>query len=147
MFGLFIVVVVPFELAEMADARTWPYREGTITYSQASRTTRARRSDYWEPLIRGTYNDTGEAFRISAVRYGAIRLGNGRGQSMEQVAKYPVGAKVKVYYSPDRPRDAILEPFASWDHLLRLWAIGAGLAMLPLVLYIYGRLTGYKGAS
>ena len=144
MLGLFIVITVPFELAKMADARTWPSREGTVTHSLASRTGSIRRSDYWEPLIRGTYDDTGEAFWISKVQYGEFRLGNGQSRSVEQVAKYPVGSKVQVYYPPSHPRDTILEPFASWDHLLVMGGIGVGFALLPFALYIYGRLTSYQ---
>jgi len=31
------------------------------------------------------------------------------------LSKYPVGRKVKVYYNPDDPVIAVLEPGASWE--------------------------------
>lgn len=135
--GLIAVVAAPVEMYQMAEAQTWPSRQGVITLSSASEVFSRRRGNYWSYVIRGIYTDTGEPFVITKVRYGEFWLGKGKPRSMEIVARYPRGSIVQVYYSPTHPNTAILEPFASWSGMYLVLAVGIGLVLLPFVLYLF----------
>lgn len=140
--GLIAVVFVPVEMSKMAEARTWPSRPGIITQSSASEVFSKRSGSHWTYVIRGTFNDTGEPFVITKVRYGDFSLGKGKFKSQETVARYPRGSTVQVFYSPAHPRSMILEPFASWDEMFLILGIGVGLVLLPVVLYAFRKRSG-----
>jgi|CXWL01.1.fsa_nt_gi hypothetical protein len=139
--GILLVVFIPFEMKQLADARTWPSRTGIITQSSASPVYSKRRGTRWHYAIRGTFADNGQPFVITRVRYGQILFRDrGKTVSQEVVARYPVGRTVQVFYSPVNQRRMILEPEASADELQRALALGVVLAFLPVLLYAGGRL-------
>jgi hypothetical protein len=144
--GLLFIIFVPVEMYKMHQARGWPWREGKITHSSASlgRHAGIQHARYWKVDIGGAFDDNGERFWISRVRYGGFRWGAGKAAAMADVAKYPVGAKLKVYYSPTRPKETILEPFAPWDTMQMLLAVGAVFFLLPFILYLFREQLGHK---
>jgi hypothetical protein len=136
--GLFVLVVMPFELLPMHAARTWPARQGVI---EASRTTFARGggtrpTPFWRVDIRGAYADSGEEFRISRIRYGDFRWGDGRAQAEADTRRYAVGSVVDVYYSPSSPSDTVLEPLAPWDTMLILLGLAVAFVATPPLLFL-----------
>lgn len=137
--GLMLVVFVPFEMKQLADARRWPSRAGIITQSSASPVFSKRRGPRWTYVIRGQFADNGEAFVITRVRYGEMIQG-GKTKSQAVVARYPAGRAVEVFYSPTHPRRMILEPGAPADELQRALGLGVSLVLLPALLYAGGRL-------
>lgn len=140
--GLIAVVFVPVEMSKMAEAQTWPSRPGIITQSSASEVFSKRSGNHWTYVIRGTFDDTGEPFVITKVRYGDFSLGKGKSRSLEIVARYPRGSAVRVFYSPTHPHSMILEPFASWDEMFLILGVGVGLVLLPVVLYAFRKRSG-----
>lgn len=140
LLGAFLLVTVPWELHAMTEVRTWPSREGIITNVYVTQVTGASRRNpaSVKPEIKGLYQDTGEVFWIDRVRYGDFGWGDGRKQAEAAVAKYPVGTKVQVYYSPTDPADNVLEPFAPWDTMLTLLGIGAVGVLNLFALYLFG---------
>jgi hypothetical protein len=134
--GVVLVLTIPYEMHRMASARSWPSRKGVITQSSASPVHRRCGSYRWSFVIRGRFVDNGEAFTLTRVSYGVIRLGRREAYCREVVSRYPSGRLVDVHASSKRPQERILEPFAPWRDL---WiALGAGLALvaLPGVLYL-----------
>lgn len=143
--GLLAIIFVPVEMYKMHQARGWPSRDGTITHSSATLGRGGfRKAASWRPDIGGIYHDKGEKFWISRVRYGGFKWGAGKAAAIEDVAKYPVGAKVKIYYSLTRPKDTILEPFAPWDTMIIALAVGVGWVLLPVVLYLLRKQLGHQ---
>jgi hypothetical protein len=58
LFGLFVIVVAPFEMWKKAEAETWPARKGVITTSHAAHQQGgAGGRAYWKAEICGTYKD------------------------------------------------------------------------------------------
>ena len=55
--GVFLLIFVPVELYQLAAARTWPARTGTITTARL-RHYRTKDGDAWQAELRGTYDDT-----------------------------------------------------------------------------------------
>lgn len=88
-------------------AAKWPTAEGTILRSEVNND-----GSFKAPYSVGmTYRYT-----VNARQYEGHRLTNSDyttssyGEIAQQLAKYPVGATVTVYYSPDSPNDALLQP-------------------------------------
>jgi hypothetical protein len=143
--GMLAIIFVPVEMYKMHQARGWPSRDGTITHSSATLARSGfRRAPSWRPDIGGVYHDNGEKFWVSRVRYGGFKWGAGKATVMEDVTKYPVGTKVKVYYSRTRPKDTILEPFAAWDTMIITLVVGVGLVLLPVMLYLFRKQLGHQ---
>lgn len=145
--GIIAVIFVPVELAKMSEARSWSSREARITHSSISERRDTRKLRYWEPVLGGVYADNGEKFWISKVRFGDFRFGGGKAKAKEDAAKYPVGARVTIYYSPSEPKSTILEPFAPWDTMIIMFAVGASFVALPFLLYALRRHLGMPDAT
>ncbi len=84
-----------------AKAANWPATEGTILSSVLE----DRGEDAPDAKIRYSYKVNGHVFESSNISYG----GHWTSQDRELVAKYPVGAKVSVYFDPSKPKRAALE--------------------------------------
>jgi hypothetical protein len=87
LFGLLVLVFMPFELRRMADARPWPFREGVVTKSVVSPQASFRKT-FWGPVIRVTYHDTGEEFWVSRIRYGEFKTRTGKASAEADIARY-----------------------------------------------------------
>ena len=137
LFGVFVLIFMPFEMHKMASARSWPSREGTITRTYVTHHAGSfRNPDYYTPEFRGRYTDTGEEFWISTVKYGGFRFGNGKRAAEADTEKYPAGTRVQVYHDPNNPKETILEPYAPWDTMLIMLGIGLGFLSIPLGIWL-----------
>lgn len=136
-FGLFTTGVAPFEMFKKAQAEKWPSRPGVITKSYASQKRGARSASYWRPEICGTYKDDGGKFCVTRVRYGGFIFGDGKGDTFEMVARYPVGREVAVFHSPDDPREIVLEAHSSWTEMITLFGLGLVFLILPVALWLF----------
>lgn len=111
--GWLLYVHVGVPLAEEAKAsETWPAIQGEITYS-----------DIRESESDGTTMYSAEInyyFTVENKSYSGNRIsltsGNSSTSSLREVKKdlqkYPVGADVTIYYDPELPNNAVLEPGA-----------------------------------
>lgn len=140
--GWLTAAAATYELVQVQAAKTWPSRKGVLTHSYV-RYIRTPPRPYWKAEIAGTYLDDGTRFGVSRVRFGIGNTGLGRRGVEAIVAKYPVNTVVDVYYSPTDPKRRTLEPLVSATSTwVALW-VGLGFGLLPFVLYVYGRITGY----
>ena len=120
-------------------ARDWEETTGTVVYSQVTTTTPGSRTRGWK----NRYANVGTELVAGGVPDTAWRVGLTRGVGSSEaadsvVARYPVGARVRVYYDPDRPWEAVLEREAPPMSLTRL-ALGVGLTAGALTLLVLGR--------
>ena len=137
LFGAFVVAVAPFEMVKKSQAELWPSRNAIITKSYANHKRSSKGGLYWHPEICGTYNDSGESFCVKRVRYGTFRMGEGQASALEDVARYPVGRVVKVYYDPEHPTDTILEARSSWREMTILFGLGIACLLMPVLLWLF----------
>lgn len=137
-FGLFVVVAMPFELVPKHAAESWPARPWRITesYVDAERGSRGR---YYRPVICGVYADSPQRVCATRIRYGGFRFGEGRRQAEEAVARYPEGREVLLYFDPDDPRTTVIEARSPWTEMLTLLALALAFLMLPLLLWRFRR--------
>ncbi len=85
--------------------------------------------------LEGNFQRIGYGFEFSV---------NSQKRAERFAARFPVGTELNVYYQPDQPSYAILVRDNSPQPTWIAFGIGLFLGLLPLLLYIYGRLTGYK---
>jgi hypothetical protein len=137
LFGLFVVVTIPFEMSKKAQAEGWPSRKLVITQSYASDQRGSTGARYSKVEICGKYADTGERVCVRRVRYGGFRWGGGKAGALEAVARYPVGSEVDIYYSPDDPKETVLEARSPWTEMFVLLGLGIAFLLLPVILWVF----------
>lgn len=92
-----------------AAAQSWPKTKGVVLSSRVeSRRSGTSTSTY--PVVLYRYEVAGKTHQSQTIRAGdkfmSVRI---IGQAQKTVDRYPVGAKITVYYNPDDPTDAALE--------------------------------------
>ncbi|MCA9105844.1 MAG: DUF3592 domain-containing protein [Planctomycetales bacterium] len=120
------------------DAEEWPETVGTVTESTVTG------GEFSIVKMRYTYNVGGQAY--FAGRHGFRSFPTFAADEKDQAeaarrAQFSVGQEVVVYYNPDRPEDALLDPssVAKESSLVDSLAIPvAGFALGIFVLLMYG---------
>lgn len=136
-FGLFTIVVAPFEMYKKAAAESWPSRKAIVTKSFVSSSRDRKQGVTWQPGLCGTYVDNGESFCVGRFRYGGFRWGAGRRSAMEAAAQYAVGQEVDVYYAPDNPRETVLQARSSWQEMYTLVGLAIFFLLIPFFLWLF----------
>lgn len=119
-FLFFLVFVLPWvgmtaaadyfaasNLVRQAQTENWPSVQGTITRSEVVETRRNKSTEYGLKLAYA-YSVDGQPHVGSKVQSTQSMSGNRR-FAEKQVARYPVGTRVPVYYQPGQPSEAVLE--------------------------------------
>jgi len=121
----------------IADARSslgWPMTTGTVVQSEV-----ASHDSHSDGKTTRMYTaEVHYSYSVNGVRHTSDRVTPGdsstsRASSKQEiVGRYPAGARVPVYYDPDRPQSALLEPgpvFITYiPFIFGLLAIVAGVA-------------------
>lgn len=99
-------------------SRNWPTTEGTVVSSAIERSGRSvvqnhRAEIEYEYSVKGITHSSGA---VSCGDYGSAFSSHAR----EIVERYPQGKKVPVYYDPQDPSVAVLEPGSSWGAYIPL---------------------------
>ncbi|MBL8092133.1 MAG: DUF3592 domain-containing protein [Anaerolineales bacterium] len=97
-------------MAQRQDSQNWGSTTGTIMMSsvQTSHSSSGGSSVY--PVIVYQYEVNGKTYQSQTVRVGDKFLKvNIASQAQKTVDKYPIGAKVTVYYDPNNPAECALE--------------------------------------
>ena len=112
-FGVIAIVIgaVPYivQLRQglRADAsKKWPTASGTVTSSALEQVADHKRR--YRAAVQYAYRAGGRDYQGGRVFWGG---NEGRKKHMTSVVEtYPKGAKVRVYYDPGNPTDAVLDP-------------------------------------
>lgn len=102
-----VIYVIQFRQGLRADAsKKWPTASGTVTTSALEKSPDARRRYRIE--LQYSYRVNGTDFQSNRIFWGGHE---GREKQMASVAEaYPAGCKVRVYYDPRNPAEAVLDP-------------------------------------
>jgi hypothetical protein len=114
LFGVVMYFAVQQAL-EMGDSREWPTTEGVITASHIDRSHRTStekgwRGDRYEYEVRVQYS-----YSVDGVGYTGNRLRirpdeyRSEERAQRELAEYPVGQRVRVYYDPKAPERSLLK--------------------------------------
>lgn len=99
------------------SSHSWPVVEGQITLSQIRRWRRVRGGQEvstWNhaPEIRYQYLVAGHQYHAHTICFGR-EWNTNEFDAHDTLKRYPSGARVRVWYDPQRPNHATLEPRAS----------------------------------
>ena len=98
-----------------AQAHKWPTVTGTIVSSELeSKTEDHSRKPIrtYGAAIRYAYEVDGKAYESDQIQLGGTSETSQPGEFERMVARYPEGMRVTVYYDPDDPATATIEPGA-----------------------------------
>lgn len=134
--GGFATAVALFALAYtrmIYAAKRWPTTKGKVVTSNVeeyydSHSDGPSSCKMYRANVIYEYTVNGRTLRGDRVRLGARSAASYPGLAEREVAKYPVGMVVKVYYDPRRPSDSLLRPH-SLSYLL-IWIVVLILAAL-----------------
>jgi len=93
------------------NSNNWPSVEGEIVSSSIGTRKGGEGGIYYEPLITYSYNVEGRDYQGNRVFIGHdLAYDFGKKWTEEKVSNYPIGTNMAVYYDPDSPELAVLEP-------------------------------------
>jgi Protein of unknown function (DUF3592) len=112
--GAFVAYGTLRTRVKTTTSRRWPTVTGAVIVSEVAarpeRNASGRPTKVYRADIQYQYQVSGESFTSETVALGGSIETSSRGRFDAQVARYPVGRKVRVYYDPSDPATAILEP-------------------------------------
>jgi hypothetical protein len=102
-----VLYIVQFRQGLRADAsKKWPKAAGTVIASALEPSPEHKRR--YRAAVRYRYRVGGKEYQADRVFWGG---NEGRRRHMESVvAAYPAGADVPVYYDPQNPAEAVIDP-------------------------------------
>ncbi len=116
---------------EAAETKNWPTVEGIITFAELNKTQNSDGNDMYYANVQYTYSVDGNEYTESSITTadGTTSMKN---SVKKQLRKYAKGTKVTVYYDPEFPNTAVLEPGAGliFGLLLKLPLLFCGLSVL-----------------
>jgi hypothetical protein len=118
-------------------SRAWPSTDGEVAVSDLQRDEDSDGSTMYQAEVSYRYEVGGKPLVANRVFFGdGVSVSSSAG-AVRRVDRYPAGSKVRVYYDPEKPARAVLEPGPTW-HVYALTAIGAVVVLLGV-----GVITGY----
>ena len=145
--GIGIVVYGLWNLQRAGRSADWPAVRGVITSSTIRRLPsggkgRSRSSNY-KARIEYEYTVDGVALSGDRVSFEDASRNSG-GQARAIAGRYPVGTEVAVYYDPDDPATAVLQPGTYRSNRVLPWA-GGIFAVIGIALLIGGVVSKVRG--
>lgn len=129
--GVFLIVgLVATKRAK--TAQSWPSIPGTVNRTDVVEHEDSDSDGFtsvtYEPVVEYNYAVMGQPFTSKRIAFGTNRYNYKKAQ--EIVSKYPAGARVNVFYNPEKPKDAVLETVAAGGKLLTILGLVLGAAGL-----------------
>ena len=135
--AIFIFFALP-PLQYAAASKNWPSVPGTITKSEVQVFKRDGNTHY-QPDIAYSYTVEGKKYTASKITVGDGSLDNNVTKAKRLQAEYPVDKEVDVYYDPDLPESAVLQPGTKSGDLM--------LAGISALFFFIGLLAVYQGVK
>jgi Protein of unknown function (DUF3592) len=117
-------------------AQNYPTTAGVVTHS-AVEGHGGRHSNY-RPNVQYKYAVAGVTYSCNRYRFGDVYAFEGKAHQI--VGEHPVGTQVRVYYNPDDPADALLQPGVDGGDLF----LATFLLPFNLLLLVIGSLLARK---
>lgn len=139
--GLMAYQHITKPMAEEAEAsKEWPSVEGTVTQSELNKSRDNDGNDMYSADIQYKYSVDGKEYTDGSIQTmdGSTSM---KSSVKKTVKKYAVGTQVQVYYDPEFPNTAVLEPGTSllFGILLKLPLAFCAVAVL-MVLGLFKRI-------
>jgi hypothetical protein len=92
------------------ESLQWPTVPGDVILSKLTEETDSDGDTLYGADIRYRYRVGEKSYESNQVQWAGSFKTSGGGSARKQIAKYPAGARVKVYYDQGKPNVAVLEP-------------------------------------
>ena len=97
-------------LPEVIASANWPAIEGVIIFSEVHEGCCGEYHEGWWPSVSYRYSVDGREYISDNIEVTDFSIGNIGYFARQVIQRYPVGECVKVYYNPENPAIAVLEP-------------------------------------
>jgi hypothetical protein len=102
------------------ESPAWPQISGEILESHVVSSGRLRTGTWYAPIVKYRYAVDGISFESYRVSFRAAYVGS---EAQEAVLRYPIGSAVPVWYRPNDPGTAVLEPNSWGSDLILVFVI------------------------
>ena len=123
----------------------WPSVEGRITSSLVDHSTDAEGADSYSPEVTFVYVEDGRSYESHTIKFGENSYSSER-KAQEILSRYPMGQTVTVFYDPENPEKAVLEPGVSSGSYIVL-GVGALFVVIALLVPIFTFIKYFLGRS
>ncbi len=106
LIGFWLLFFVFFKYYKGIVSENWPTTKGVVTSSFVEKVLRESSSG---TKVKENLKIEFDYF-LENQKYHSTNFGNIEGLLQNIVEKYPIGKNIKVYYNPDNPMEAILNP-------------------------------------
>jgi len=127
---LMFLVLLGYLIRKGEQTRRWPSTLGVIEASTVQTSQDAEGNTLYSPYVLYRYEVNGQVFHADAITIGSSVESSFRSWAERTVRRYPKGKQVKVYYSPEDPKQAVLEPGVP------LWVWAFAFFVLALVSFL-----------
>ena len=128
--GLALALFATNNSVNAYKTKSWPTAQGTVITSEVARSSR------YVPHVVYTYDIDTNAYSSEKIRLKDMAQYKKQEDAAKQADRYPVNAKVTVYYNPTNAAEAILEPGIKGEHVF-MFLIGLVIFLAPLIGLIY----------
>ena len=103
-------------------SKSWPAINGIIKSSRVI-TNRDNDGTMYSADVVYEYLVNGQKYNSSTIRFEADFKSSNSSKAYEVINRYPEGREVQVYYNPEKPELAVLEPGAFFSSYI-IWLVG-----------------------
>ena len=133
--GYFVAFTFGKPILDNAKAsRDWPSVPGVITRSAVA-TKRSDGKTMYSSDVVYRYQVEGRELTCNSVFFGGNTSSSNSSAAYNVTGRYPEGAEVDVYYEPEDPANAVLEPGTRWQSYI---VFGLGLVFLIVGVLVFG---------
>ena len=146
LFGVMMLVMFGYFALKGQATSKWPSVEGTVVESRVARSSPTSGGPRYYARVKYEYDVNGVNYAAKTISIGAMREFARESSAAKIVGKYPVGKRARVYYDPEDPSRAVLEPGASSD-VITILPIGVFVVVIGLAVLVVFLLRKRAGES
>lgn len=133
--GVGVLVLYRRGKQKVQESSTWPSVAGKVLEAYVSSHTETDSEgegvEAYAPRVVYEYEVNGVAHRSDRLAIGPVATSRNRRSAEQEVARYPVGGEVRVFYNPQNPAEAVLQTrLQAGNAMFILGIIFLGLAVL-----------------
>lgn len=129
-----ILVQSAVEIASAYRSREWPTTDAEVMVSTVAYVVGHSVRPY-DPQITYTYHVGDGVYVSDRLWFGSSRFLL-KSSALELANRYPVGAHLRISYSPDDPHVSVIQPGIQWESIAKTGLAGA---IIVLTLWLSGR--------
>ncbi len=146
--GVWLVITSRKQSQKAAASQGWPSAVAQITLSGV-RQGRSHDSEgdlqiSYYPYVQYTYQVAGTSYQGDKITFGARKTYSSSAKAAAELARYSLGAQVRVFYNPENPSEAVLEQRAVGSNFMLIFGILALLiALCSVCLVIWSLISNF----